>query len=64
MKKFYELLFYFFLICALLTILATAFIRFYNPELTETQLFLNFWYMPLIALVFVCISVYSLNKTN
>lgn len=52
MKKIYGLFFYFFGLLFMTSIVINVVIRFWNETLTETQLFLKFWYLIPITLIF------------
>ena len=52
MKKIYGLCFYFFGLLFMTSIVINVGIRFWNETLTETQLFLKFWYLIPITLIF------------
>ena len=62
MEKIHAILLYFFTIVFLASITTTISIRFVYPELTETQLFLKFWYLIPINTFLAGFIIYLLKK--
>lgn len=49
-------------IAVLVMIALTMYVRFSNPELTETQLLIQYWYVYLVLLITVIATVFKSEK--
>jgi len=64
MKKMYAIILYFVTILFFSAIAITCSIRFLNPKLTETELFLNYWYMIPINIVLGVLVIRLFDKID
>jgi len=64
MKKAYVIILYFITILFFTSIAISISIRFWNPKLTETELFLNYWYLIPINMVLGVLFIKLFDKID